>query len=159
MRKKPMKEKIVAQNRKARHEYFIDQTYEAGIQLKGTEIKSIRQSKANINDAFVTIKDGEMFIINMHIAKFEQGSIFNHEETRTRKLLLHKKEIIKLEAKAKEDGYTLIPLKLYLKEGLAKMEVAVAKGKKLYDKRQDLKEKDAQRHIKKTLKEAFKRET
>lgn len=154
-----MKEKIIAQNKKARHDYFIDQTHEAGIQLKGTEIKAIRQSKANINDAFVSIKNGEIFIINMHIAPYDHGNLFNHEETRTRKLLMHKKEILKLESKSKEDGYTLIPLKVYLNEGLAKVEIAVAKGKKLYDKREDLKEKDAQKHIKKTLKETFRRET
>lgn len=152
-----MKENIVAQNKKARHDYFIEQTYEAGLQLKGTEIKSIRQHKANINDAFVTVKNGEIFIVNMHVAQYEHGNIFNHEETRTRKLLMHKKEILKLEAKSKEDGFTLIPLKLYFNEGLAKLEIAVAKCKKLFDKREDLKEKDAQRHMKKTLKDSFRR--
>ncbi|MDY0211005.1 MAG: SsrA-binding protein SmpB [Acholeplasma sp.] len=157
MRKKQMKENIVAQNKKARHDYFITQTYEAGIQLKGTEIKSIRQHKANINDAFVSIKNGEIFIVNMHVAPYDHGNLFNHDETRTRKLLMHKKEIIKLEVKAKEDGFTIIPLKLYFNEGLAKLEIAVAKGKKLFDKREDLKEKDAQMYIKKTLKDAFKR--
>ncbi len=145
--------KIVATNRKATHDYFIEHKYEAGIQLLGTEIKSIRQSKANINDAFIQIKNGELFVINMHISHYEYGNQFNHDESRTRKLLMHKKEILKLEAKIKEDGYALIPLKLYIEKGLAKLEIAIAKGKKTYDKREALKEKDQQMRIKKVLKE------
>lgn len=145
--------KIVATNRKATHDYFIEQKFEAGIKLLGTEIKSIRASKVNINDAFVQIKNEEIFIINMHIGKYEFGNINNHDETRTRKLLLHKKEIFKLESRIKEEGYSVIPLKAYIEKGLVKVEIAIAKGKKNYDKRQDLKEKDSQLRIKKVLKE------
>lgn len=145
--------KIIAQNKKATHEYFILDTYEAGIALTGTEIKSIRAGKANIQDAYVRIKDSEASIINMNIAHYEQGNIFNHKETRERRLLLHKHEILKLQQKIQLEGLTLIPLKVYLKEGLAKIEIAVCKGKKLYDKRQDLKEKDAKRKVEKALKD------
>ncbi|MDI6452295.1 SsrA-binding protein SmpB [Mariniplasma sp. M4Ah] len=144
--------KIIVQNKKARHDFFIEETYEAGIKLLGSEIKSIRLGKVQINDAFVTIKDGEAFVHNMHIAKYDFSSIFNHEETRPRKLLLHKKEIIKLFSKIKEQGYTIIPLKLYLKEGLCKLEIGLAKGKKDYDKRETLKERDQQMRMKKILK-------
>lgn len=144
--------KIISQNKKARHDYFIEDTYEAGIKLKGTEIKSIRLGKANLNDSFVTFKDGEAFVNNMHVAIYEQGNIFNHEETRPRKLLLHKKEIIKLYSRLKEQGYTIIPLKIYLKEGLCKLEIGLAKGKKDYDKRESLKERDMDMRMKKVLK-------
>ena len=156
-----MKEKIsiVTQNKKAKHDYFIEQSYEAGLHLKGTEVKSIRDGKVSVNDAYVQIKQGEIFIINMHISPYTFGNLFNHEETRTRKLLMHKKEILKIEAKIKEDGYTVIPLKVYFVEGLAKVEIAIAKGKKLFDKRESLKEEDAKQHMKKTLKEAFRRES
>ena len=144
--------KIIAQNKKARHDYFIEDTFEAGVKLKGTEIKSIRLGKANLNDSFVTFKDGEAFVNNMHVATYEQGNIFNHEETRARKLLLHKKEIIKLYSRTKEQGYTIIPLKIYLKEGLCKIEIGLAKGKKDYDKRESLKERDMDMRLKKVLK-------
>ncbi|MCR3906626.1 MAG: SsrA-binding protein SmpB [Tenericutes bacterium] len=144
--------KIIVQNKKARHDFFIEETYEAGIKLLGSEIKSIRLGKVTINESFVTIKDGEAFVHNMHIAKYNFSSIFNHEETRQRKLLLHKKEIIKLFSKIKEQGYTIIPLKLYLKEGLCKLEIGLAKGKKDYDKRETLKERDQQMRMKKILK-------
>ena len=144
--------KIIAQNKKARHDYFIEDTFEAGVKLKGTEIKSIRLGKANLNDSFVTFKDGEAFVNNMHVATYEQGNIFNHEETRARKLLLHKKEIIKLYSRTKEQGYTIIPLKIYLKEGLCKIEIGLAKGKKDYDKRESLKEIDMDMRLKKVLK-------
>jgi SsrA-binding protein len=144
--------KIIAQNKKARHDYYIEETFEAGIKLKGTEIKSIRLGKANLNDSFVTFKDGEAFVNNMHVATYEQGNIFNHEETRARKLLLHKKEIIKLYSRIKEQGYTIIPLKIYLKEGLCKLEIGLAKGKKDYDKRETLKERDMDMRLKKVLK-------
>lgn len=144
--------KIIVQNKKARHDFFIEETYEAGIKLLGSEIKSTRLGKVQINDAFVTIKDGEAFVHNMHIAKYDFSSFFNHEETRPRKLLLHKKEIIKLFSKIKEQGYTIIPLKLYLKEGLCKLEIGLAKGKKDYDKRETLKERDQQMRMKKILK-------
>ncbi len=143
--------KIVTQNKKARHDYFIEDSYEAGIQLLGSEIKSIRLGKVSINDAFVTIKHGEAYIHNMHIAIYEFSNRFNHEETRTRKLLLHKNEILKLFAKTREQGFTLIPLKVYLKDGLCKIEIALAKGKKSYDKRDDLKERDANDRLKKIM--------
>ena len=143
--------KLIAQNKKARHDYFIEESFEAGLKLLGSEIKSIRQGKVTVNDSFVTIKDGEAFVHNMHIAKYDFSNRFNHEETRPRKLLLHKKEIIKLFAKTREQGYTLVPLKLYLKDGLAKLEVGVAKGKKDYDKRETLKEKDQAMRLKKLL--------
>ncbi|MGM9971032.1 MAG: SsrA-binding protein SmpB [Anaeroplasmataceae bacterium] len=143
---------IIAENRKARHEYFILETYEAGIKLKGTEIKSIRAHKCNINDSYVQIKDYKPIIINMNIAKYEFGNIFNHDETRSRELLLHKKEIIKLFNKCKQDGCTLVPTKVYLEGSLCKIEIALCKGKKLADKRESLKEKDANRRMAKILK-------
>ncbi len=144
--------KIITQNKKARHDYFIEDTYEAGLKLLGTEIKSIRLGKVNINDAFVTFKEGEAFVHNMHISTYEQGNRFNHEETRPRKLLLHKKEILKLFGKTREQGYTIIPLKVYLNEGLCKIEIGLAKGKKAFDKRESLKEKDQSMYVKKLLK-------
>ncbi len=143
--------KTVARNKKATHLYFIEDTLEAGIVLTGTEIKSIRAAKVSIQDAYVRIKNQEAFIINMHIAKFKQGSLFNHDETKERKLLLHKRQIIRLETKTKKEGVTLIPLSVYFKEGLCKIEVALAKGKKQFDKRQSLKEKDQKRRMEKTL--------
>jgi len=139
----------ISTNKKVKHDYFILETYEAGIKLTGTEIKSIRNHKVSINDCYVRIKDSEAFVINMHITPYVHGNIFNHEETRERKLLLHKREILKLHSKVKVDGLVLIPTKLYLKESLCKMEVAVCKGKKLYDKRQSLKEKDQKRRLEK----------
>ena len=144
--------KIIASNKKAYHEYFIHYTYEAGIQLTGTEIKSIRDSKANINDAYISIKNNEAYIIGMHIAKYAMGNIFNHKETRDRKLLLHKKEILKLSQKIQLKGLTIVPLKLYIDKGLAKLEIGVAEGKKLYDKREDLKKKEQIRKIEVSMK-------
>ncbi|MBE0700721.1 MAG: SsrA-binding protein SmpB [Acholeplasmataceae bacterium] len=144
--------RIISQNKKARHDYFIEDTYEAGIQLLGSEIKSIRLGKVNLNDAFVSFKNQEAYVNNMHISKYDFSNRFNHEETRSRKLLLHKKEIIKLFSKTREHGYTIIPLKIYLKEGLAKIEIGLAKGKKNYDKRETLKEKDQEMRLKKILK-------
>ena len=144
--------KIISQNKKARHDYFIEETYEAGMKLMGSEIKSIRQGKVNLSDSYVTFKDGEAFILNMHISKYDYSNRFNHDETRTRKILLHKNEILKLFGKTREQGYAVIPLKVYLKDGLAKVEVGLAKGKKDYDKRQTLKEKDAQKRMDKILK-------
>ncbi len=144
--------KIVATNRKASFEYFILDKYEAGIKLKGTEIKAVRAGSININDSYVIIKNGKVEIINMFIGKYEQGNIFNHDERRTRELLLHKKEITKLFNKIKLEGLTLIPLKAYFNEGLLKLEIGLCKGKKLYDKRQSLKEADEKRKIEKTLK-------
>ena len=129
-------------NRKANFEYFIEERYEAGIELKGTEIKSIRKGSCDIKDSFIIIKNQEAFLLNTYIAKYEEGNIFNHEERRTRKLLLHKKEIKKLLEASSKDGYSLIPLSIYLKKGKAKVEVGVCKGKKLYDKRETIKKRD-----------------
>lgn len=132
-------------NRKANFEYFIEEHYEAGIELKGTEIKSIRKGSCDIKDSFIIIKNQEAFLLNTYIAKYEEGNIFNHEERRTRKLLLHKKEIKKLLEASSRDGYSLIPLSIYLKKGKAKVEVGVCKGKKLYDKRETIKKRDLER--------------
>ena len=132
-------------NRKANFEYFIEERYEAGIELKGTEIKSIRKGSCDIKDSFIIIKNQEAFLLNTYIAKYEEGNIFNHEERRTRKLLLHKKEIKKLLEASSKDGYSLIPLSIYLKKGKAKVEVGVCKGKKLYDKRETIKKRHLER--------------
>jgi len=145
--------KIVAQNKKAFHDYFIEETYEAGIVLQGTEIKSIRAGRANLKDAYARIEKGEVFLHNMHISPYEQGNRYNHDPLRTRKLLLHRKEINKLIGETKEFGYSLVPLKIYLKDGFAKVELALAKGKKKYDKREDLKKKEAKRDIERAFRE------
>ena len=134
-------------NRQANHNYFITDTYETGIALTGTEIKSIRNGKCNIKDSYAIIKNNEVYLLNAHIALYEQGNIFNHEETRTRKLLLHKKEILKLNNKVNLEGYTLIPLKIYFKNGLAKVSLGVCKGKHTYDKKETLKENDIKREL------------
>lgn len=147
--------KIVAQNKKAYHDYFILDTYEAGIELQGTEIKSVRKGSVNLKDSFIRIRNDEAFIDNMHIAPYEQGNRFNHEPLRQRKLLLHKKEIKKLQKELKENGLTIVPTKLYFNTSKLKVEIALARGKKLYDKRQDLKEKDSKRDIEKALKNAY----
>ena len=139
-------------NRQASHNYYILETYEAGIALTGTEIKSIRNGKCNIKDSYAIIKNYEAFLLNAHISAYEQGNIFNHEETRTRKLLLHKKEILKLKDKIELDGYTIVPLKIYFKNGLAKVSLGVCKGKKTYDKKETLKEKDIARELAKDTK-------
>ena len=141
--------KVIVSNKKARHDYFILETLEAGLQLVGSEIKSIRLGKVNLNDSYITFKGGEAFVLNMHISKYEFSNIFNHDELRTRKLLLHKREIIKLSSKMKEQGLSIIPLKLYIEKGLAKIEIALVKGKKDYDKRQTLKDKDEKMRLKK----------
>ncbi|MFA6800650.1 MAG: SsrA-binding protein SmpB [Acholeplasmataceae bacterium] len=145
--------KIITQNKKAYHDYFIEETFEAGIKLKGSEIKSIRLGKVNLNDSHVTFNNGEAYVLNMHISKYDFSNIFNHEETRTRKLLLHKSEIIKLFNKTKLQGLTVIPLKVYLKDGLCKLQIGLAKGKKDYDKRHVLKEKDMKKRIEKQMKD------
>ena len=134
-------------NRQANHNYFITDTYETGIALTGTEIKSIRNGKCKIKDSYAIIKNNEVYLLNAHIALYEQGNIFNHEETRTRKLLLHKKEILKLNNKVNLEGYTLIPLKIYFKNGLAKVSLGVCKGKHTYDKKETLKENDIKREL------------
>lgn len=139
-------------NKKAYFNYFIEDTIECGIVLTGTEIKSIRNGKANIKDCYAVIKNNEVFIINMHISKYEEGNVFNHEETKSRKLLLHKKEILKLKNKLELDGYSLIPTKLYFKNNKAKILLGIAKGKKLYDKRETIKKRDQEREMKKNTK-------
>ncbi len=145
---KKKKRMLVANNKKARHEFFIDDVYEAGIALTGTEIKSVRNGKVNIRDAYARIENGEAFVIGMHISPYEQGNIFNVDPLRKRKLLLHKREIRKLEEAQQQQGQTLVPIKMYInEEGLAKIEIAVARGKKLYDKRADIAKKDADRKM------------
>lgn len=139
--------KVVATNKKARHEYFIEDTIEAGIVLTGTEVKSIRQGKVNIKESYATIENGEIFINGMHISPYEQGNIYNVDPLRKRKLLLHKKEIRKLYQGLQLEGYTLVPLSIYIKDGKVKLELATAKGKKLYDKRETIAKKDAERRI------------
>lgn len=142
-------------NRKAKHDYFIEDTYEAGIELTGTEVKSVRNGNVNIRDSYGIIKDGEVFLLNMFIATYKEGNIFNHSETRTRKLLLHRKEINKIESKIKLNGLTLIPLKLYFKNNKLKVELGVCRGKKDYDKRETIKERDIKRNLNKTLKNRY----
>lgn len=137
----------MATNRKARFEYFIEDTIEAGLVLTGTEVKSIRQGKLNIKDSYASVEDGEVFINNLHISPYEQGNIYNVDPVRKRKLLLHKREIRKLMAAITQKGYTLVPLSVYIKNGLVKVELATAKGKKLYDKREDIAKKDAERRM------------
>lgn len=142
----------LAENRVARHEYFIEDTYECGISLVGTEVKSIRAGKVNVKDSYAIIKNGEAYVIGMHVSPYEQGNIFNRDPFRNRKLLLHKAEIRKLQSLSQADGYSLIPLRLYLKDGKVKLELAVAKGKKLYDKRHSIAERDAKRDMDRKLK-------
>mgnify|MGYP000984681674 CR=1 FL=1 len=145
--------KVVAQNRKARHDYFIEETYEAGIVLSGTEVKSVKLGKVNLKDSYADIKNGEVFLHNMHISPYEKGNIFNRDPVRTRKLLLHKKEIKKLIGYIQQKGLTLIPLRVYLNRGWVKVELAVARGKKLYDKRADAAKRDARREMERAFKE------
>ena len=137
----------VARNRRARHEYHILDSYEAGLVLTGTEVKSLRAGKANLTDAFGVVKDGEVFLLNLHISPYEQGNQFNHEPTRTRKLLLHRREIRRLIGSVERQGLTLVPLELYFKKGKAKVALALGKGKKLHDKRADEQKRDAERDI------------
>lgn len=143
---------IEINNRKAKFDYEIEETIEAGIVLTGTEIKSIRLGKANLKDSYAIIKKNEVFLLGMHISTYKEGNIFNHDELRTRKLLLHKKEILKLNNKITLDGYSLIPIKLYFKGGIAKILLGVAKGKKLYDKREAIKKRDIDREMQKNFK-------
>jgi len=145
-------EKTVAENRKARHDYFIEDTYEAGIQLTGTEIKSVREGRIQLKDSYISIRKGEAWIKGMHISPYKYGNVFNVDPERERKLLLHKYEIQKLYDKVRLKGYTLVPTRVYLKDGMAKMEVALARGKDLYDKRQTQKLRDAKREMEKALK-------
>jgi SsrA-binding protein len=143
--------KFIAQNRKARHDYAVIDTFEAGVMLTGTEVKSLRLGRASLTDGFATIDDGEVFLRNVHIPEYEQGSWTNHEPRRTRKLLLHRDEIRKIQGKLRDEGITLVPLQVYFENGYAKVELALARGKKSYDKRQDLATRDAQREITRAL--------
>ncbi len=139
--------KIIAENRKARHDYHIHETYETGMVLTGTEVKSLREGKANLKDSYARIENGEMMLHNLHISPYDAGNRFNHEPLRTRKLLMHKVESLKLFGKTREKGYALVPLKLYFSRGKAKLELGLATGKKNYDKRQDIAERDAKREV------------
>lgn len=150
MAKAPIK--LIANNKKARHDYFIEDSYEAGIALCGTEVKSLRMGKCSIKESFVRVDKGEVFIYGMHISPYEKGNIFNKDPLRVRKLLLHKYEINKLTGKLKEKGLTLVPLQVYFKDSLVKVEIGLARGKKLYDKRQDIAKKDQRREAEKDFK-------
>jgi SsrA-binding protein len=143
--------KVVAVNRKARHDYFIDDVYEAGIALTGTEVKSLRAGKVSLRDCYAEVQNGEIFLFNMHVSPYEKGNQFNHDPLRTRKLLLHRQEIVRLLVRTQQKGYTLVPLRLYFKRGKVKVELGLARGKKLYDKREDLAKRDAQRDIERSM--------
>jgi len=150
---KPKSIKIVAENRRARHEYHIHETFETGMVLTGTEIKSLRGGRANLTDSYAKIENKELFLISAHISPYEQGNRFNHEPRRNRKLLMHKAEIVRLLAKTREKGFTLVPLKIYLTHGMAKVELALASGKDLYDKRQSAAEHDAKREVDRVIRD------
>ena len=145
--------KVAAQNRKAYHDYFVEEKYEAGIELAGTEVKSIRAGTVNLKDAYCGVKDGELFVHGIHISPYEKGNIFNKDPERVRRLLMHKREIRKLHALVKQDGYTLVPLSLYFKDSRVKVEVGLCKGKKNYDKRAAIAQRDTRREIERTMKE------
>ena len=144
--------KLIANNKKARFDYFIEDSYEAGICLHGTEVKSLRMGKCSIKEAFVRIENGEVYIYNMHISPYEKGNIFNKDPLRVKKLMLHKQQIYKLNGQLMQKGYTLVPLQVYFKGSLAKVEISLARGKKLYDKRQDIAKKDQRREVEKDFK-------
>lgn len=148
--------KVIAENRKARHEYFVEEKYEAGIILTGTEIKSIRASRVNLKDSYAEVIQGEVWLNQMHISPYEQGNRFNHDPLRKRKLLLNRSEISKMVGKVQQQGMTLIPLRIYLKQGLAKIELGLCKGKKSYDKREDIAKRDAKRQMERDLRERSK---
>lgn len=148
--------KTIAQNKKATHDFSIEDTYEAGIVLQGTEIKSIRAGRVNLKDSHARINNGELKLINLHIATYEQGNRFNHDPTRTRKLLLHRKEIDKLIGLTQQEGYALVPLKIYIKNGFAKVLIGLGKGKKKYDKREDLKRKQMKRDVDRAIRDHMK---
>ena len=150
MAKEPRK--LIANNKKARHDYFIEDTYEAGICLHGTEVKSLRMGKCSVKESFIRIEDGEVFIYNMHISPYEKGNIFNKDPLRIKKLMLHKNEINKITGQIAQKGYTLVPLKVYFKGSLVKVEIGLARGKKLYDKRQDIAKKDQKRQAEREFK-------
>ena len=147
--------KLIDNNKKAYHDYFIDEKYECGIELFGTEVKSIRMGKCSIKESFVRIEKGEVYVFGMHISPYEKGNIFNKDPLRVRKLLLHKTEINKMAGKIKEKGYTLVPLQVYFKGSLVKVEIGLARGKKLYDKRQDIAKKDQQREVERDYRQKF----
>ncbi len=144
--------KLIANNKKAHHDYFLEETFEAGVELFGTEVKSLRQGHCSIKEAFIHIENGEVIIYGMHVSPYEKGNIFNKDPLRPKRLLMHKKEIMRLLGKIKEKGYTLIPVKVYFKGSLVKVEIALARGKKLYDKRQDIAKKDARREAEREFK-------
>ena len=149
--------KVVADNRKARHDYFIEETYEAGLALTGTEVKSLRQGRANLRDSYAAVQDGQIFLYNVHISAYEQGNRFNVDPMRTRRLLMHKSEILKLRQQTREKGYTVVPLRLYFRRGKAKVELGLAKGKHTYDKRDELARRDAEREIDRAVRGKFER--
>lgn len=151
--------KPLVQNRRARHDYFVEETYECGMELKGTEVKSIRQGRANLKESYARVRDGEVFVDGMHISPYEQGSIFNTDPPRPKRLLLHKSEIRKLQGQVSRQGYTLIPLQLYLKDGRVKLELGVCRGKQLHDKRDAIAEADAMRDIERAMRNHRGRET
>lgn len=144
--------KIIAQNKKAYHDYFVDEKYEAGVELFGTEVKSIRAGKVNVKESYCDIKDGEVFVVGMHISPYEQGNVFNKDPLRPKKLLLHKREILKLFGLVAQKGYTLVPLQVYLKNSRVKIEIGLCRGKKLYDKREDMARNDAKRDMERAFK-------
>lgn len=152
MAQKKDSQKLIANNKKAYHDYFIEETYEAGIALHGTEVKSMRMGKCSIKEAFIRIENGEIFVYGMHVSPYEKGNIFNKDPMRTKKLLMHKYEINKLAGKVAEKGYTLVPLQVYLRDGKVKTEVGLARGKKLYDKREDIARKDQRREMEREFK-------
>ena len=145
-------EKLICANKKARRDYAIDETYEAGMVLMGTEVKALRQGKANLKDSYARIKDGEIFLVDTHISPYSHGNQFNHDPDRTRKLLMHKRQIRKLYGKTREKGFALVPLRMYFKDGKAKVEIGLGKGKKLHDKREDLKRRAMEREVERSFK-------
>lgn len=147
--------KVITDNRKARHDYFIDESFEAGIELFGTEVKSLRAGRVNLKDSYCEVEKGELFALGVHISPYEQGNIFNKDPLRPRKLLMHKKEIMKLSGLVSRDGYTLVPLSLYFKGSRVKMAIGLCRGKKLYDKREDIAKKDANREIERKMKDRY----
>lgn len=155
MGKKEKDSRLIANNKKAYHDYFIEEKYEAGIELHGTEVKSLRMGKCSIKESFIKIERGEIFIYGMHISPYEKGNIFNRDPLRVKKLLMHKNEILKLQQKISEKGYTLVPLQVYFSKSLIKVEVGLAKGKKLYDKRADIQKKDMKREAERDFKQSF----
>jgi len=148
-----METKLIAPNKKARHDYFIEATYEAGIELFGTEVKSVREGKLNLKESYAAVDGGELYVLGMHISPYERGNIFNKDPLRNRKLLLHRREIVKLDAMTAQKGLTMVPLSLYLKRGRVKVELGIVRGKKLFDKREDIQSREARREIERKLKD------